>query len=72
MILDKLTFHLAKAHLQAINLWKECQKRLDGRIEWVCEHGVGHTIWAPKSMGESRYMHGCDGCCSHFEKEAKK
>lgn len=29
-------------------------KRADGRIEYVCEHGVGH--------GE--HIHGCDGCCS--------
>ena len=23
-------------------------KREDGRIEWVCKHGVGHTVDAPK------------------------
>ena len=27
--------------------------RPDGRIEYVCEHGVGHGN-----------IHGCDGCCS--------
>lgn len=36
------------------------QKRADGRFEWVCEHGVGHTIWFPKN---SDGVHGCDGCC---------
>lgn len=28
--------------------------REDGRIEYNCEHGVGH--------GE--HVHGCDGCCA--------
>ena len=28
-------------------------KRADGRIEYVCEHGVGH----------GNHIHGCDGCC---------
>jgi hypothetical protein len=27
--------------------------REDGRIEYVCEHGVGH----------GNHVHGCDGCC---------
>jgi hypothetical protein len=38
----------------------EFKRRLDGRIEWVCIHGVGHTIWSPNN----NYGHGCDGCCS--------
>ena len=29
-------------------------KRMDGRIEYNCEHGVGHGV----------HNHGCDGCCS--------
>ena len=36
-------------------------RRADGRIEWYCEHGVGHTIWFPE--GNSG-IHGCCGCCS--------
>lgn len=39
------------------------QFRWDGRIEQVCEHGVGHTVWFPKG---SNAVHGCDGCCSKF------
>ena len=39
---------------------KDLNERLDGRIEWVCEHGIGHTIWHPKN---SSGVHGCDGCC---------
>lgn len=39
--------------------------RSDGRVEWVCEHGVGHTISVPRRYEnqESWWAHGCDGCC---------
>lgn len=41
--------------------------RTDGRIEWLCEHGVGHTVDAPKKykkeVGKYWNVHGCDGCC---------
>ena len=37
-------------------------ERLDGRIKWICEHSIGHTIWSP----EGYYVHGCDGCCRVF------
>ncbi len=42
-------------------------RRLDGRIELVCEHGIGHTI-------KGAYMgHGCDGCCQTEDfKESKR
>ena len=43
---------------------KDLNYRLDGRIEWVCEHGVGHPIWWPTG-GTS--VHGCCGCCSRFK-----
>lgn len=43
------------------------QKREDGRIEWICKHGVGHTIDAPekykKELGSYWNVHGCCGCC---------
>lgn len=35
-----------------LNDWAEVH-RLDGRTEWECRHGVGH----------SADIHGCDGCC---------
>lgn len=38
--------------------------RADGRIEWLCEHGVGHTVFAPVDMD---FVHGCDGCCKDLE-----
>ncbi len=39
--------------------------RSDGRLEWLCEHGVGHTVHVPPDKAsESVYWeHGCDGCC---------
>ena len=40
---------------------KEINRRTDGRIEWICEHGIGHTIWFPKGSDD---LHGCDGCCT--------
>ena len=39
---------------------EELNFRVDGRIEWVCEHGVGHTIYSEND----NYIHGCCGCCS--------
>lgn len=27
--------------------------REDGRVEFICEHGIGHGL----------HVHGCDGCC---------
>jgi len=39
--------------------------RSDGRVEQICEHGVGHPVgtagvrWDPAWMG----VHGCCGCC---------
>ncbi|MBT3395444.1 hypothetical protein HOA59_00980 [archaeon] len=36
--------------------------RADGRIEYSCEHGVGHTIYS----SQNDYTHGCDGCCKDY------
>jgi len=44
---------------------EEFTKRLDGRIEWVCDHGVGHTVYPD---GE---LHCCDGCCVILRDEEK-
>lgn len=38
--------------------------RADGRVEWICKHGIGHTI---KGQG----VHGCDGCCSGLKRKTK-
>lgn len=46
-------------HLDGIGKWIA---RADGRIEWVCPHGVGHTAYSPNGD----YVHGCDGCCETF------
>ena len=34
-----------------------------GKVEYVCEHGVGHTD--PRSTKHT--AHGCDGCCSRTD-----
>ena len=46
---------------------EDLQTRLDGRVEWVCEHGVGHTIYNPNNWGKYSYTHGCDGCCNNIK-----
>lgn len=35
--------------------------RAGGRMEWKCEHGVGH----------GSHIHGCDGCCSRDDYPGK-
>lgn len=47
---------------------KEFHRRLDGRIEWICEHGCGHTIWYPKGNSGT---HCCCGCCSRLKEVGK-
>ncbi len=42
--------------------------RVDGRVEWICEHGVGHPVYSPR-QSEADFIHGCDGCCSRFRKD---
>ena len=37
--------------------------RADGRLEWLCEHGIGHTVYSPSN---SDFVHGCDGCCKQI------
>ncbi|MGI0060142.1 MAG: hypothetical protein ACREBJ_10295 [Nitrosotalea sp.] len=39
--------------------------RWDGRVEWTCKHGVGHTIYVPLRHKNEQgwWIHGCDGCC---------
>lgn len=47
--------------------------RSDGRLEWTCEHGVGHTVGIPEKTENgvdidpehyAWWSHGCEGCCS--------
>jgi len=42
---------------------KDTVIRRDGRMEWICEHGVGHTYSAPERLIKYGYIHSCDGCC---------
>lgn len=46
-------------HLKTNELVRE-----DGRIERVCEHGIGHPIGNKKAWDSWTGVHGCDGCCS--------
>lgn len=45
--------------------------RSDGRVEWFCNHGVGHTVAVPiaQAMGAAWWSHGCDGCCGKILEE---
>ena len=45
----------------ALEPWVSIQIRADGRVERVCEHGVGHPT--PTSARLYDGVHGCDGCC---------
>lgn len=45
---------------------QKCKKkdlfwRADERLEWICKHGIGHTVFAPEP---ENWVHGCDGCCA--------
>ena len=54
-------------------------RRGDGRLERVCEHGIGHTVAidrvpyiqpyaeADERTRDAWWSHGCDGCCKDFE-----
>lgn len=47
----------------------EINYRADGRIEVICVHGVGHTIYNPHNWGKYTYSHGCcaESCCTTEE-----
>ena len=51
---------------------KELNRRADGRVEWLCSHGVGHTILIPKGASKNMYGHGCDLCCSKEDKHIQE
>lgn len=45
--------------------------RVDGRLERICTHGIGHTVGHvdPNLLNESYvWVHGCDGCCAKYER----
>ena len=53
--------------------------REDGRLERMCEHGVGHPVghvyneMTYKLGGQYMWLHGCCGarCCRYWAKEGK-
>ena len=40
--------------------------RADGRLEWICRHRTGHTVFSPIN-DKAYYDHGCDGCCEKIK-----
>lgn len=44
---------------------------VDGRIERICEHDIGHTIDASEEykrlVKEYWAVHTCDGCCKKWK-----
>jgi len=45
--------------------------REDGRLEWQCDHGVGHPVGhIHKEHDNDANIHGCDGCCGREEFKA--
>lgn len=42
--------------------------RLDGRIEWICDHGIGHPVWFADKADKAWGIHRCDGCCEDAPK----
>jgi hypothetical protein len=48
--------------------------RADGRLERVCEHGVGHTVGHQRGylLGSYETIHGCDGCCKEYIMQEQK
>lgn len=43
--------------------------RADGRIERVCEHGVGHPVGHVREWHTWMGIHGCEGCCGRWAEE---
>ena len=42
-------------------------RRADGRVEQICEHDVGHTVY-DSTLAPWMLIHGCDGCCAKVKK----
>lgn len=53
---------------------EEFLMRMDGRCEWVCDHGIGHTVWVPDQFKDqdSWWSHGCDSCCRVIKDQDRK
>lgn len=65
---EKETIVLWNTFIKKILSTKNSQiiERADGRKEWICEHGVGHTIYVPPKHKDDKswWAHNCDGCCA--------
>lgn len=63
----------SKADIQALmDLLKADILREDGRLERSCRHGCGHPVGHIEKWEPWMAIHGCDGCCAQWTKEAAK
>lgn len=64
----------ANPHDDSRRMSEDLVKRGDGRVERLCEHGVGHPIEKLTENWDERWMgvHGCDGCCAQWSEELKE
>lgn len=47
--------------------------RMDGRLERMCEHGIGHPVGhIHREMTDVDTVHGCDGCCKEWKNETHR
>jgi hypothetical protein len=57
----------AKAYWTPVGKFAQIQEhhliRMDGRVERVCDHGVGHAVGHIHEWKDWMEVHGCDGCC---------
>lgn len=60
---ENCTIHnMSDHHMRS---WPQHWRSDRGIMERVCSHGVGHPDPdSPWPDGDSRWVHGCDGCCS--------
>ena len=63
-----------KEQLKIIYEWTDefLLVREDGRLERICEHGIGHTVGhmnTKQLSDDSMWVHGCDGCCRTYGRQ---
>lgn len=65
-----------KTNKQKLFNSKNIVRRIDGRLELTCSHGVGHPskLLHSGKWHDDNSIHGCDGCCSDplFHETEKK
>lgn len=49
-----------------VSLPENALVRMDGRVEEICEHSVGHPVGHIYKWKDWMAVHGCDGCCKDY------